>query len=75
MHHIKGVKYLKGTTVHSVMMKSLNRTQVSLCRAHHQMAHKNGLMKLIKDNNPLLHLFFFVFILTSPVASAGLGLL
>ena len=52
MHPIKGVKYLKGTTVHSVRMKSLNRTQVPLCRAHPQIAHKNGLMKLIKDNTP-----------------------
>lgn len=49
MHHIKGVKYLKGTTVHSVMMKSLNRSQVPLCSAHYQRAHKKGLLKLIKD--------------------------
>jgi hypothetical protein len=41
MHHIRGVKYLKGQTVHSAMMKTLNRTQVPLCSDHQKMAHKN----------------------------------
>ena len=51
MHHIKGLKYLKGVTVHSEMMRNLNRTQVPLCRVHHRMAHKNGLMNLIKNSS------------------------
>ena len=37
MHHIRVVKYLKGKTVHSAMLKTLNRTQVPLCSDH-----KNG---------------------------------
>lgn len=48
MHHIKGLKYLKGTTVQTEIMRKLNRIQVPL---HHKMAHKNGLMTLIKENN------------------------
>jgi len=48
MHHIKGLKYLKGTSVHTEMMRRLNRIQVPLCRTHHRMAHANGLMRLIK---------------------------
>lgn len=51
MHHIKGVKYLKGTTVHTEMMRNLNRVQVPLCRTHHRMAHKNGLMNMINEKN------------------------
>jgi len=51
MHHIKGLKYLKGTTVHTEMMRNLNRIQVPLCRKHHRMAHKNGLMSMIKEKN------------------------
>jgi len=44
MHHIRGIKHLKGLTVHSAMLRTLNRTQVPLCPEHHRMAHKNGLM-------------------------------
>jgi group II intron reverse transcriptase/maturase len=50
MHHIRGVKYLKGLSVHTIMMKTLNRTQVPLCPEHHKMAHKNGLMAILKDS-------------------------
>lgn len=50
MHHIKGIKYLKGLNVHNIMLKTLNRKQVPLCLEHHQMAHKNGLMALLKNN-------------------------
>lgn len=49
MHHIKGLKYLKGTSAHNLMMRSLNRTQVPLCRVHHVMAHRDGLMRLLKS--------------------------
>lgn len=50
MHHIKGVKYLKSLDLHSAMLKRLNRTQVPLCQEHHRMAHRNGLMALLKEN-------------------------
>lgn len=50
MHHVKGLKYLKATTVHNLMMKSLNRIQVPLCKTHHRMAHHGGLMNLLKKN-------------------------
>lgn len=49
MHHIRGLKYLKGISVHTVMMISLNRIQVPLCKVHHRMAHRNGLMALLKQ--------------------------
>jgi len=48
MHHIRGIKYLKGISIHTVMMKRLNRIQIPLCRIHHKMVHKNGLMALLK---------------------------
>lgn len=51
MHHIRGLKYLKATTVHNLMMKSLNRIQVPLCKTHHRMAHHGGLMKLLKKSH------------------------
>lgn len=54
MHHIKGLKYLKATTVHNLMMKSLNRIQVPLCKTHHRMAHHGGLMSLLKKNKDTL---------------------
>jgi group II intron reverse transcriptase/maturase len=53
MHHIRGLKYLKGTSVHNTMMKSLNRTQIPLCKTHHRMAHKDGLMKLLKQRTAI----------------------
>jgi hypothetical protein len=49
MHHIKGIKYLKGTSVHTTIMKRLNRIQVPLCKPHHIMTHQNGLMALLND--------------------------
>lgn len=51
MHHIRGLKYLKGLSVHNKMMLSLNRTQVPLCKAHHRMAHKDGLTSLLRERN------------------------
>lgn len=47
MHHIKGIKYLKGMSVHSIMVRSLNRIQVPLCAFHHRMAHRNSLNSLL----------------------------
>jgi len=49
MHH--GVKYLKDMTVHSAMMKTLNRRQVPLCSAHHKIVYKNGLMTMLKAHS------------------------
>nr|YP_009710020.1 hypothetical protein [Coleochaete scutata]QFU80125.1 hypothetical protein [Coleochaete scutata] len=42
MHHIRGLKYIKGKTPVELMMMKAKRKQIPLCRIHHLEAHKRG---------------------------------
>jgi group II intron reverse transcriptase/maturase len=51
MHHIRGLKYIKGKTLVELMMMKAKRKQIPLCRTHHLEAHKRGL-KLTGASKP-----------------------